>query len=104
MFEGCRPAFKQSRTFERARSLAMGVLGCLGRCTITGMLSSNGNQFKDWSAAYRLFRGERMDLGAIFGTVRKQVLKLNPVQQGNIYAHMDDTLFRKRGKKVFGTA
>ena len=104
MFEGCRPAFKQSRTFERARSLAMGVLGCLGRCTITGMLSSNGNQFKDWSAAYRLFRGERMDLGAVFGTVRKQVLKLNPAQQGNIYAHMDDTLFRKRGKKVFGTA
>ena len=104
MFEGCRPAFKQSRTFERARSLAMGVLGCLGRCTITGMLSSNGNQFKDWSAAYRLFRGDRMDLGAIFGAVRKQVLKLNPAQDGNIYAHMDDTLFRKRGKKVFGTS
>ena len=45
-----------------------------------------------------------MDLRMIFGAVRKQALKLNPVQDSNIYAHMDDTLFRKRGRKVFGTS
>jgi hypothetical protein len=67
------------------------------------MLSANGNQFKDWSAAYRLFKGSRMNLDIVFGAIRRQVLKLN-LQSGdlNIYGHMDDTLLRKRGKKVFG--
>jgi hypothetical protein len=83
----------------------MGVLGCLGRCTITGMLSANGNQFKDWSAAYRLFKGNRMNLDIVFGAIRRQVLKLNLLSGDlNIYGHMDDTLLRKRGKKVFGTS
>ncbi|MCX2473465.1 transposase [Pedobacter sp. MC2016-05] len=99
------PAFKQARTFERARSLAMGVLGCLGRCTITGILSANGNQFRDWSAAYRLFKDDRMNLDCIFGAVRRGVQKLNfSLKDTNIYGHMDDTLFRKKGKNVFGTS
>ncbi len=83
----------------------MGVLGCLGRCTITGMLSANGSQFKDWSAAYRLFKGDRMNLDGIFGAVRRRVQKLNlSSEDTNIYGHMDDTLFRKKGRNVFGAS
>jgi len=67
------------------------------------MLSASGNQFKDWSAAYRLFKGERMKLDELFGSIRKQVVLLNGSQQQHIYAHMDDTLLRKRGKKIHGT-
>lgn len=67
------------------------------------MLSASGNQFKDWSAAYRLFKGERMKLDELFGSIRKQVVLLNGSQQRHIYAHMDDTLLRKRGKKIHGT-
>lgn len=75
----------------------------MGRCTITGMLTASGDQFKDWSAAYRLFKGERMELDGIFSSIRKQVVLLNRKQEQHIYAHMDDTLLRKRGKKIHGT-
>ena len=67
------------------------------------MLSAGGNQFKDWSAAYRLFKGERMKLDKIFGSIRKEVVLLHKTEDPHIYAHMDDTLFRKRGKKIHGT-
>src|SRR5690606_18534103 len=77
LFEQCSSAFNQHRTFQRARSLALGLLCSLGRCTVTGMLTASGNQFKDWSAAYRLFKGSRMNLKDIFGVIRKQVVLLN---------------------------
>ena len=67
------------------------------------MLTANGNQFSDWSAAYRIFKGERMNIDKLFSTVRKEVVVQNKVQQDYIYAHMDDTLLRKRGKKISGT-
>lgn len=67
------------------------------------MLTAGGNQFKDWSAAYRLFKGERMKLSNIFGVVRKEVVLLQKTEDPYIYAHMDDTLLRKRGKKIHGT-
>lgn len=101
LFDKCLPAFKQARTFERARELAHGVISCIGRCTITGMLTASGNQFNDWSAAYRIFKAERMDIDKLFGVVRKEVVVQNK-KEDYIYAHMDDTLLRKRGKKIFG--
>lgn len=67
------------------------------------MLTASGNQFKDWSAAYRLFKGSRMNLKAIFGVIRKQVVLLNESEDTYIYAHMDDTLLRKTGKKIYGS-
>lgn len=67
------------------------------------MLTACGNQFNDWSAAYRIFKGERMDVNKLFGVIRKEVVIQNSKQQDYIYAHMDDTLLRKRGKKIFGT-
>lgn len=103
LFDRCLPAFKQSRTFQRARGLAHGVISCIGRCTVTGMLTASGNQFNDWSAAYRIFKGERMDTSKLFGVIRKEVVIQNNTEQDYIYAHMDDTLLRKRGKKIFGT-
>lgn len=70
---------------------------------MTGMLAAGGRQFKDWTAAYRLFGGERMDMGAIFGVVRKELIDRHLGPGDDINAHMDDTRIRKRGKKVSGT-
>lgn len=75
----------------------------MGRCTVTGMLTASGRQFKDWTAAYRLFGGERMDVGSIFGTVRRELMEQHLMAGDSINAHMDDTRIRKRGKKVSGT-
>lgn len=70
----------------------------MGRCTVTGMLCSSGRQFKDWSWAYRLFNGDLMDMSKIFSVIRKEAVEMLPTGE-NIYAHMDDTLLRKRGKR-----
>jgi hypothetical protein len=102
LFDRCKGAFKQTRSWNRAKDLAHGVLLCMGRSTITGWLVSCGLQFKDWSANYKLFSQNRIDNEAIFSVVRQEVVVQNGDQDENIYAHMDDTLIRKTGKKVSG--
>lgn len=79
-----------------------GILTCMGRHTITGWLTASGDQFKDWSSAYRLFKGDRMDIDGIFGVIRRRLVGLIDPGERYVFAHMDDTLFRKKGKKVFG--
>lgn len=87
---------------ERGRELAYGFLTCSGRVTITGMLISIGKQFKDWTAAYRLFWGSRMDMDKIFEVSTQACLEeLLPSKM--IVMHMDDTVIRKTGKKIPGT-
>ena len=104
LFGQADKAFKQGRTARRALELAHGLLNCMGRHTITGMISAIGQQFKDWTAAYRLFNGSRMDVGELFSTVRKELINNHLDEQKPVYAHMDDTNIRKRGKKIAGTS
>jgi hypothetical protein len=66
------------------------------------MLTASGQQFRDWSAAYRLFYGQRMDSEYLFSLIRKELLAKHIRSGETIYAHMDDTHIRKRGKKVAG--
>ena len=74
LWDQTRPAFKQERSWRRARALALGALVALGRHTISGMLNATGQQFVDWSAAYRLFALERFDTGALLAPARQAVL------------------------------
>lgn len=103
LFDECRAAFGQERTFVRAKTLAMSALVALGRRTVSGMLCASAQQFNDWSAAYRLFEHERFERDELFGPVRRAILgRLEPEEP--FVAMMDDTLIRKRGRKVHGTA
>lgn len=99
----CRPAFQQTRTWERARSLVYSSIACLGRHTVSGLLCATGGQFDDWSAAYRLFERERFDPELLFAPVRRAVIDCLP-ETMPIVAAIDDTLIRKKGKKVAGAA
>jgi len=102
LYDQTKPAFAQERTFERARILAMSSLVGLGRRTVSGMLCASAQQFTDWSAAYRLFERQRFDTKALFAPVRREVLeRLSPEEP--LVVMMDDTLMRKRGRKVHGT-
>jgi hypothetical protein len=74
LFDQARPAFAQHRTFERARGLAASGLACLGRHTVSGVLCTAGQQFVDWSGAYRLFEQERLDLNALWRVPLRNVL------------------------------
>jgi hypothetical protein len=81
----------------------MSALVGLGRRTVTGMLMTSGQAFEDWSAAYRVFTGERFAPDTLFGVVRSGILaELAP---GAPYVvHVDDTLAHKTGTKIHGVA
>lgn len=93
----------QDRTHRRAHTLVLSSLVALGRRTITGLLSTAGQQFEDWSAAYRLFSRARFDVAELFSVARQAVLERLPPERPFV-ALMDDTVLRKRGRKVAGTS
>lgn len=87
----------------KCRELMYGELTCLGRHTITGMLAASGNQFVDWSGAYRLFSKQHVDVSKILNIVQSNVLQETGCLP-YIVAHMDDTVIKKTGKRIPGTA
>jgi hypothetical protein len=67
------------------------------------MLTAMGRQFEDWSAAYRIFEEERFDRKTLFEPALDGVLD-NTDASLPLYVMADDTLIRKRGRKVAGAA
>jgi hypothetical protein len=67
------------------------------------MLTGSGQQFMDWSQAYRLFSKHRIDTSKMFKVVLSEVLQELTDEQ-MIVAHMDDTILKKTGKHIPGTA
>jgi len=106
-FEECfaqtRDSFGQERVFKRARIDALSALAGFGRHTVTGLIAAGGRQFLDWSADYRLFSEARFDQDLLFGAVRRQVEEFLAPGEA-VVAAMDDTLIRKRGRKIPGVA
>lgn len=82
--------------------MALSSLVALGRHTITGMLCAGAEQFVDWSAAYRLFGKERINKDALFTPARNAVEQCLKHDEPMVVM-MDDTLVRKRGRKIPGT-
>jgi hypothetical protein len=74
----------------------MSSLLCLGRHTVTGLLTTSGSQFQDWSAAYRLFSKERIPVPGIFSVVRRAVADQLPAG-APFRAVLDDSLLRRSG-------
>ena len=103
LFDQTRGAFAQQRTADRARTLALSALTCLGRRTLSGLLCTAGQQFRDWSAAYRLFECERLDSQALWRVPLHNVLHTLP-PDSPVVALLDDTLLRKRGHHIAGTS
>lgn len=103
LWNSCRGAFRTRSVWERAARLGTGSLLCLGRHSVTGLISATGMQDKDWSADYRVFEKERIDGEMIFGKIREEVISRLP-DNAPLVTFMDDTLMRKKGRKVSGTA
>jgi len=92
----------QNNTKKRSRDLLYGALSCLGRQTITGVITSSGQQFKDWTASYRLFRDNKIDVKELLKTSQKEVI--NHLESNEmLVAHMDDTIIKKTGTQIPGT-
>jgi hypothetical protein len=97
-----RPAFKQERTLDRTRRMALSQLVCLGRHTVTGLICASGRQFEDWSADYKLFSKERFDKDEVFASIRREAAD-HLGESDEVVCAMDDSLMRKKGRKAPGT-
>lgn len=88
---------------DRLTRLAIGLLTCTGRHTITGMLSAVGREQQDWSADYRVFSRGRFEPSDMFGVVEARLLEhLLPGQA--VVTALDDTKCRKAGTKIPGVS
>jgi len=47
----------------------------LGRQTVSGILTASGQQFVDWTAAYRIFSQNRIDIDKLFKVSQKEVMQ-----------------------------
>jgi len=92
---------KQAKHIPRLVQHVVSQLVCLGRHTITNLLTTGGEQFVDWSAAYRMYSQERINCQDILIQVRKEVQALNTGPKRLITA-LDDSLLIKTGKKIPG--
>lgn len=95
-------AFSHSKIAEKVRELAYGNLTCLGRHTVSGMITSAGKQFIDWTSFYRLFSKQRIDISKLNDVCLEGAVE--ELDDGMIVGHMDDTIIKKTGKKIPGTS
>ena len=85
----------------RMVELGMGLLCGEHPKTISSALEFNGPVDKDWSAAYRLFSQTEWAAEALFRPVLHTALELG---SGPVFSAQDDTLVRKTGRCMPGTA
>lgn len=101
LWQRCVPADSQTRVQERAQTLALSSLLCLGRHTLTGLLTTSASQFHDWTASYRLFSKLRLDPAYLFAGVRSACLEQLPTSDP-VLISVDDSLLPKTGPKIAG--
>jgi hypothetical protein len=70
---------------------------------VTGLLTTSGSQFRDWSSTYRLFSQDRLPVPEIFSVVRRAIHAQLPAD-APFRAVMDDTLLRRSGLHTPGVA
>ena len=103
LWDQADPGFHQQRIAEHAQILALSSLLCLGRHTITGLLTTSGSQFDDWSAAYRLFSQDRFPTRDMFSVVRRTI-ETQLAADAPFHAFLDDSLLRRSGLHTPGVA
>lgn len=97
LFAELAPAFKSEADYARARRHWLAGLLNLGRHTVTGALTTAGQQHHDWSAAYRSL--QRLPVEAVFAHVRRHTLAQS---SGPWVVALDDTATRKTGRRIPG--
>ena len=86
---------------DRLRAHLLAQLVCLGRHTLSGLLTTNGRLHCDWSADYRLYSRQRIEPALLYGQIRRGVQQSLAPDQALLVA-MDDSILRKSGRKIPG--
>lgn len=90
--------FPQRRTWHRAITLAFGILGGVGRRTLTRAITLHGNAQKDWSADYKVFSRSPWEPRALFHPILEHALA--PQERKRIVVSIDDTRLWRTGQHV----
>lgn len=102
VLERLRPAFSDSRVFQRFARLVCGLLAAEGRRTVTAMMATSGRDQSDWSADYRLLSRAKWEPAEVFALLLRMLVDLLPNEL--IVASIDDTNLRKTGTHIPGVA
>jgi hypothetical protein len=97
LLAGLAPAFVSKEAFARARTQWLAGLLHLGRHTVTGALSTAGQQHEDWSAAYRAL--QRLPTEQVFSSIQQHTLERTT---GPWVVALDDSCTRKSGRRIPG--
>lgn len=93
------PVFSSKRSFQSAREYACAIIGCFGlRKTLTNISISNGNLNKKPSAIYKFFSKLKWPPEQLFNPILQKCLPY--FEKGYIAIGVDDSKFRKTGKKI----
>ena len=101
LLTGSAPLFT-APSFRTFTMLACGFVAQTGKRTVCGMLTGAGLS-RAWShdRAHRFFSGARWSPDELGLAVAKLVVALLVPAGAPVTVAIDDTLFRRRGKKVF---
>jgi len=104
MLQACRGAFG-APGFATFVVLVVGALGAVGPRTVTGMWIAAGLADRvHWSRAHRFFSRTRWDPDVVGLCLAQLVVSLFAVAGAPVTVAVDDTLFHRFGKLVYGAA
>src|SRR5690242_21183850 len=104
MLGACRAVFT-APTFLTFALLVTGALGAVEPRTVTGMWAAAGMAGRaHWSRAHRFFSHARWDPDALGLAVARLVVAAFTADGQALTVAVDDTLFRRYGRSVFGAA
>jgi DDE superfamily endonuclease len=93
--------FPQKRSFDRALRLSICCLCSFGKRTLSRAIAFAGLDQVDWAADYRLFSRCKWEKKLLFRPILRRAIEL--VEEDLIAVAFDDTVIKKKGKKIPGT-
>jgi hypothetical protein len=102
LLEAHRWEFKQERSFVRMCVLAIGMICALARHTVTQGILAVGQEGKDWTSWYRLFRGERFQEEDLAQRFVEETLKDAPAEEAYVTG-VDTTQIPRSSGKMAGS-
>lgn len=97
LLDGVADVFASAEDHRRVRTQCLAGLLNLGRHTVTGALTTAGQQQRDWSADYRVW--QRVPVERLFGHLQQQTLARSA---GPWVVAVDDSATRKTGRRIPG--
>jgi hypothetical protein len=97
-----KDVFSQERIFQRVRRLTLGMIVSLRQHLTSNAICATGRQFQDWSADYRVCSQSPWEARQLFDPVLDELPQLLHTAQAPVLAAIDDSLFKKTGRKIPG--